>query len=373
VKDVCEYALAQKQDDKAVGKYFELLSCYVLQSLFSAFPEGICASPFIERQVASKVFPKSATQFWSRKIEIQGVIIGESSLISMLENKIWRQSSEQTKGLEEPINDIRTGSNLKQKLPKVDRIIALLLSQNLHHLIEGYLIFPSEAMRPDAIGIVRVSNKRDLFKRYGLILSSTKRLTGEYPIFHREKLRNNTYTSNCTRIYLSQAKVKMWAEMPDLIASKTLKQWQSMIQQMTDLKNTPMKRLAKEQKESRAEAIFYLQSILPRTTKFEASAHIECLTKDNQPVFLWNEEYACTFLEPTSKRISEAVNLCKVLSKFEHLLPIAILIHPTFPQNYPEAATLSLDLQEDAFQFYLPDLIDLEPSAAALSRPQKRS
>ena len=227
--------LNANDEQKIVSNHFnfELLTCFVIQSLFAKQGNPRNWS-FIKRQ-AGPVDQLPDEGFFSKGTlgKIQGVIVGERSLISMLEGRA-REEEKHFESVAEILDALQI-RQLKEKsgnskcsdeereidllvLPKVDRIVALVLERKLHHLIEGYLIFPSEPLRPDAIGILKVSNdEKEPHKNYGLIISSTKRITTTSPSTQEERDTHNHFQTDRTRIYLSQKRVVDWEEKRKLI------------------------------------------------------------------------------------------------------------------------------------------------------------
>ena len=373
-----------KLHPKPVSNYYELLSCLVLQSLFAIHPDGLGKCDFIKRQKESNSFPDSAEQILSAKIEIKAVLVGERSLIRVLDRNImkWdvkylKDNAPKVKVLKKLLDEIRPtrpGGESKKSvlLPKVDRIIACVLENDLHPLLEGYLVFPSPFLKPDAIAIAKVSVDNQGNAIYGLVLSTTKRLTTVQETVIQNQLECNAYQCNYRNVYLSQKRIVLLNKLRTFINEMDLDQWhtwlkkmkeeikasnkneviqtrQNMIQEKESLITKMKKPITEEAEltqrriESEIEAIkkeieeltiFFFSQRFATTEQensafvFGASAETKCRTKDGYNIPILLEEYACSVFDDHA-RVEEGIKMRRLLSQFKHHLPIAICMQRT--------------------------------------------
>ena len=369
-KDICSVYPHSPAGEKIASNHFELLSCFAIQSLFKKQPNPRSWS-FIQRQ-AEPLHQLPNKGFFSEATlgKFKGIVVGERSLMSLLEKEALQQDLICVENILERVRELDEAVKQRKRLPKsddvidrfildlpkTDRIIAVVLQMNLHHLIDGFLIFPSEHLRPDAIGILKVSDKEtDPFRKYGLILSATKRQTSSYEETFQDSLRNNEFQVDRTRVY--QKRVNDWMEFTEVIANNNQETALSKLQVMREEK-------MKEKKEK--DSMWQRSFDRARNSKLSESAWMKCTTQDGKEILMVKEEYACSVFSQSTK-IQSGIAMRKLLDGFEHCLPIAIDLNPSFPQSVPRSSGETREGQAhkhpSAYHLRLDDLIEILPGA----------
>ena len=360
VDDICDrYQLVplSERDKKFASNHFELLSCFVIQSLFAKHSHPRLWS-FIQRQTEN--LPEEGFFSSGDLGPFHGVIVGERSLVHLLKKNAVPNEQDLIK-VDKIVNGLQTHNQLSKKLqkesqssgllvlPRTDRIIALVLQNDLHHLIEGYLIFPSEDLRPDAIGIMKVSDEIALNERYGLVISSTKRLTSEDEEKLQDSFQHNTFQTDRTRTYLSQSRVEKWVNIKNLITVTS--------------KNDLLLEI------SRGADDIWQRCFRSRwNSQFPQSAWMKCTTSDNQVVEFLNEEYACSVFD-AQLQTQNGITMRNYLNSFKYCLPVAVLLHHHFSDCETDQSMVLSEEQQNQqtiYQFGLDDLIELHPGAEVL-------
>ena len=333
--------------------HLNLLSCLVIQTLFANQRNPRFWS-FVERQAEPMIDLRSDGFFSTTFLgKCRGVIVGERALVALLKKKAISHPGV-SRRVERILNQLQVQSQSSEEsqnkspfvLPRVDRIVAALLQMKLHHLMEGYMIFPSKELGLHAIGILQVSNAEAPYDRYGLIISSTERQTST----GSPRLQENTFHPDRKRIYQSPSRVQKWASLRNLIAENYYSTLLSIIS------------IEKEREDMWARCFRSEWN-----ANFPAGAWMTCTTKDNQEVLFLREVYACSIFHE-HYQVQEGITMRNHLNSFKHYLPVAILLQPQFPpdSNSCRAPKEGQHDQQTALRFYLDDLIRLHPDAKSL-------